>query len=396
MPSLRISYKKDDVLFMSTKQKKIKFNGLMVLALYALLGGVCGFLLMWYIDSALSDGETLGKVFFAMILMIVWMYVSIFASTILHELGHLVFGLLTGYKFLSYRIGKFMFTKIDGKIKLKTFNIPGTGGQCIMAPPEIDNDEYPFVLYNLGGVIMNFIVALFCFICYLCIHNMLASASLLMLAMVNVFVGVMNGIPVQITGINNDGMNTRILKHDKKSLDSFILQLRIAQSQSQDVRLADMPNEWFENLQGNNNTITSAINVFYCQRLVDMKDFENAIDEIEILLKDDNVLDMYKKILVCELIYCKLVVNRDKESVRALLSTQQKRFMQLMSMSTSVKRCEYTIALLHDDNIKQANKILGEFEKLTKKYPYKAEIESDRELIDIAQRTYEYKLQKEC
>lgn len=381
---------------MSTKKGKIKFNGLAVLALYALLGGVCGFLLMWYIDSSLSDGESLGKVIFAMILMIVWMYVSIFASMALHEIGHLVFGLLTGYGFLSYRMGKFMCIKIDGKIKLKIFNIPGTGGQCIMAPPEIDNYEYPFALYNLGGVILNFTVAVICFVCYLCIHNMLASASLLILAMVNVFMGLMNGIPMQIMGINNDGMNTRILKQDKKSLNSFILQLKIAQAQSQNMRLKDMPEEWFENLQDNDNTITSAINVFYCQRLVDMKDFENAIDEIEILLKDDNVLDMYKKILICELIYCKLVMNCDKENIRALLKTEQKRFMQLMSTSTSVKRCEYAIALLYDDNVKQANKILSEFEKLTKKYPYKADIESDRELIDIAKRTYEDKRGKEC
>lgn len=265
-----------------------------------------------------------------------------------------------------------------------------------MAPPEIDNYEYPFALYNLGGVILNFTVAVICFVCYLCIHNMLASASLLILAMVNVFMGLMNGIPMQIMGINNDGMNTRILKQDKKSLNSFILQLKIAQAQSQNMRLKDMPEEWFENLQDNDNTITSAINVFYCQRLVDMKDFENAIDEIEILLKDDNVLDMYKKILICELIYCKLVMNCDKENIRALLKTEQKRFMQLMSTSTSVKRCEYAIALLYDDNVKQANKILSEFEKLTKKYPYKADIESDRELIDIAKRTYEDKRGKEC
>ena len=74
----------------------------------------------------------------------------------IHEAGHLVFGLATGYKFLSYRIGSFTFIKEEGRIKVKRYVLPGTGGQCLMSPPPYSS-SMPYVLYNAGGAIFNFL-----------------------------------------------------------------------------------------------------------------------------------------------------------------------------------------------------------------------------------------------
>ena len=42
--------------------------------------------------------------------------VAYFANIIVHEGGHLVCGLLSGYGFSSFRIGSLMLVKIDGKL----------------------------------------------------------------------------------------------------------------------------------------------------------------------------------------------------------------------------------------------------------------------------------------
>lgn len=73
-----------------------------------------------------------------------------------HEVGHLVFGLLTGYKFGFLRVLIFVWYKEHDKIKftvsLKMMKV--ALGQCLMIPPENEKD-FKFVLYNLGGDIFN-------------------------------------------------------------------------------------------------------------------------------------------------------------------------------------------------------------------------------------------------
>ncbi len=46
-----------------------------------------------------------------------------------HEAGHLVCGMLSGYRFVSFRIFNLTFIKIDGRLRVRKFSIAGTGGQ---------------------------------------------------------------------------------------------------------------------------------------------------------------------------------------------------------------------------------------------------------------------------
>ena len=71
-----------------------------------------------------------------------------FLQIIIHEAGHLVTGLLSGYKFVSFRIFNYTILKTKGKLKIKKFGIAGTGGQCLMTPPDCPIEELKFVWYN--------------------------------------------------------------------------------------------------------------------------------------------------------------------------------------------------------------------------------------------------------
>lgn len=78
----------------------------------------------------------------------------------LHEAGHLVCGLLSGYKFVSFRIFNLTFIKSDGKIKIKRYSIAGTGGQCLLTPPDLPIERIPTGWYNFGGVLFNIIAVI--------------------------------------------------------------------------------------------------------------------------------------------------------------------------------------------------------------------------------------------
>ena len=90
-----------------------------------------------------------GFIFLAVFFMLV--------HIIIHEGGHLVMGLATGWKYLSFRIGSIALVKRDGKLQWKKTTVVGTGGQCLMIPPECEPTECPFFLYLLGGGLFNII-----------------------------------------------------------------------------------------------------------------------------------------------------------------------------------------------------------------------------------------------
>lgn len=71
-----------------------------------------------------------------------------FIQIIIHEFVHLIFDLVSGYKFNSFRIFNYMIVKDNDKLVFKKYSVTG---------------RIPYVLYDLGGSILNFISAIICF-----------------------------------------------------------------------------------------------------------------------------------------------------------------------------------------------------------------------------------------
>ena len=84
---------------------------------------------------------------------------ALLAQITLHEGGHLVCGLRSGYRFCSFRVGSLMWMKVDGHLRLRRLRLAGTGGQCLMSPPEMAEGRLPVTLYNLGGPLANLLTA---------------------------------------------------------------------------------------------------------------------------------------------------------------------------------------------------------------------------------------------
>ena len=95
------------------------------------------------------------------VLLFLLFIVGYFLQIIIHEAGHLIFGLLSGYHFLSFRVGSITLVHLNGTWKWKRFSIQGTGGQFLMIPPENREKVCPYRIYIVGGVISNLIVSIF-------------------------------------------------------------------------------------------------------------------------------------------------------------------------------------------------------------------------------------------
>ncbi|MBQ6569047.1 MAG: hypothetical protein IJL87_02180, partial [Clostridia bacterium] len=165
------------------------------------------------------------------------------------------------------------------------------------------------------------------------------------------------------------------------------VQLKCAQLSSQGVRLKDMPGEWMTvpDDEQMKNSIIAVKAVFACNRLLDMHKIEEAAQLITRIVSDDDyaVCGLHRGMLIGDLVYCSDMLG--KSTPREL--TQDKMYITVskkMKQFLSVIRTNYAHALLWEKNEQKADKILEEFEKITKNYPYSSDIESERELIALA------------
>lgn len=374
------------------KTKKNIWQKYIILICFMLIGAVCGFLIMNFIDNNIGVDKSMGEIIAIFIGMIFIMYIAIVVQIIIHESGHLIFGLISGYGFCSFRIFNIMWLKSNGRISIKKFSLAGTAGQCLMSPPEMKDGKIPVVMYNLGGAFMNIISSAVFVILYFFFFDIpFLSSVMLINSVVGILLAIMNGIPINTAMINNDGANALELSRNKESVKYFWLQMKINERTSNGVRLKDMPDEWFvlPSDESMKNSLAAAIGVFICNRLMDKHDFENAEQLMSDMLKADNgMVDMYRNLIVCDCIYCELISENRGEVINNMLTDRQKAFMKQMKNFPSVIRTEYSYALLHEKNTEKAAEIKRTFELCLKKYPYPGDIQSESELINIADGKY--------
>lgn len=213
----------------------------------------------------------------AVLTSFVALIISVFANVILHEAGHLVGGLLTGYKFLSFRIFKFTLQKEDDGWHWKKFNIPGTLGQCLMCPPH--TEPVPYFWYNVGGVMANLIVGIVN--AALLIFADLSALSFTICAMllgVSIWLMLINGIPMTPGGTPNDGKNILILWRHPEQRKYFHNMLAVVGEQSQGKRLSELPEDWFysEPVTKDSTVMEISARSLYYSRLADEMRFEEA------------------------------------------------------------------------------------------------------------------------
>ncbi len=158
------------------------------------------------------------------IFFVIFLLIAFELSIIIHESGHLCFGLLTGYSFVSYRYRSILWKKDESnKLVMMRYSLAGTGGQCLMLPP--DAEEVPVYLYNAGGVIFNNIQSFISIMIVMLLPNGTGfSLFLLVFAFVGLLLGFMNWM--ESKGLTNDGRNHRDMKRSDRSKEALLIVLR--------------------------------------------------------------------------------------------------------------------------------------------------------------------------
>lgn len=348
--------------------KKLRIPRKMKKYLPLIIGGAIG-LVLGVVCAIFDAYDTL-------LLSCIFLCVSFFLQLILHEGGHLLGGLLSGYKFESFRIGGVLLTKIEGKIRIKWMPIAGTGGQCLLSPPDCAPEDAPYLVYHAAGSAMNILTAL------LHIPLIFTGARIYAVCMiiVGLYFGILNGVPLHVQGIDNDGMNIKNMQKDPTLRTVIIRQLQINAAQSSGQRLCEMPEEWFETYD--HAHLHGALQ--FC-RLLDAGAYDEALLYGQTLLRNRKMNRIHRGAIMNDVESLKLLAGQRVFAESEFL----KNYRKTMAYDPAVQRAKFVRALLHDRDTEAAEKVHKQFERACRRSPVPASNASEIALIAAARAKYD-------
>lgn len=175
-------------------------------------------------------------ILWCILLQLLGLPLSLFFFVFFHEFGHFVFGKISGYEFVTFKVGPFEWKNDDGKIK---FNIVPQNmmilGQCLMSPPKPKKKKTPkFFLYNAGGLIFSYLQCITSILIVLFVPLVYIKWFILPIILVGLFLTLNNSL-YSSNGVN-DVCNHVFAKKNPKYIDSIMYQLEMLANVSRGKR----------------------------------------------------------------------------------------------------------------------------------------------------------------
>ena len=162
-------------------------------------------------------------------------------TILIHELGHFVFGLATGYRLLHIEILGFSFEHIGREFRVRKYKNAAVG-QCMMYSG--DENRNPLLLI-CGGIIFNLAFGVSAFILVVTVDGLITEIILLIFGSINLSIAVTN---MFLGSETSDGKVFKELSFGEGKAERRILYnriLRIAVSLREGKSYRDMPQELF-------------------------------------------------------------------------------------------------------------------------------------------------------
>lgn len=364
------------------------------------IGAVLGIIILWVIGFNCLDKMKFWQFMIVYMSMFLGIYVILIFTTIIHEAGHLVCGMKSGYKYMNFRIFSFNFCKYEDGFKLKRFAIPGTGGQCLMAPPEYNEGNFKYKLYLAGGNIATLILfamelVLFAFIGI----DVFIGRVVLLSAVVSLYLFILNAIPNKIGGIPNDGYNLKSLGQNLEYKKEFWQSLDVNAKNHYGLELSQVgidfdswdDDELFKGIDAVAIQIKLNLKVNY---LIYEKRFEEAYALCKKLVDEKAVVEIYKYELKCDKMFLEIVLGKEGKVKKTYSNILKQYIVNTRKFMIQRKRLMYAYYLFIEKDDAKAMQEKKAFDKACFTYPDLGEIKSERKLIEYIDLLHAEKMEK--
>lgn len=235
------------------------------------------------------------------------------------------------------------------------------------------------------GVFANLLILLLVLPLYLLNLNPFVAEALAIFCLADVLLILMNGIPMKIGGISNDGYNLLYLNRNLLSKRAIVLQLRSNALIQNGMRPKGVPAEWFEWRTDIDfkNPLEVSIPLMHASRLIDEMQWEKAYKEFsELYIHKADIMQLYVNEIACELSFCALMTGRIDQADKLLDAKLIKYIETYKKVISSKLRILCAIALYQDNDKGKAEEIYRSLSANEEKYLLQGEVKSDLAIME--------------
>lgn len=261
-----------------------------------------------------------------------------------HEFGHMVFGLISGYSLLTFRIGPFEWYRRDGRVAFKLNPLSNfVLGQCLMSPPKLKKKEKPkFFLYNAGGLIFSYLFLLIGIGLFFILYKSNVKFILIPFISLSLFLTLNNSI--YIKGGFNDVCNHVLVKNNPKYINSVLYQLEMISNIISGKRYGTKTfyEPYFEEKL---NHITIPVAQFKFLQAVDKSDFAEAKRIAGILKRNYNKIPMpiQRVTIIFPILFTDIVIDQNIKEFKRHFKWIHRQEKELCTKSDSDIKFNYLI-----------------------------------------------------
>jgi len=301
-----------------------------------------------------------------------------FFHIIIHEAGHLIGGLCTGWEFLSFRVGNLTLIRREGKFEWKKHTVMGTGGQCLMIPPQCGYEECPFYLYLLLGGCANLLtggialgIGLF--------TGGVARILCVLFAIMGFATGLSNLFPAKLSGIANDGYQIFFELPGGKEARKYVYCLLMANAvvtQADSTKaIPESVRKIIMELDDKDFSNISAVNLLFFKAniLQEEERYEEVREIFQKIADMPGVLQLFKNEANCELLYYEIMGDCNGEKIEAIYDKKLMDYIKLTAMYPSRKRLMYAYHLIYKKDEAEADKEYQALLKTMETHPIRVE-----------------------
>ena len=370
-------------------------------ALLKLIGymliGICIAILCIGPIIALIEGESISAVYQKIISNlslkeiagIAWLLlaalIAFILNIVLHEGGHLVAGLLTGYRFVSFRFLNFTLINRDGHLRWRNYELAGTGGQCLLAPPDKPIEQIDTRWYNAGGVLANILIAAVSLLLFwVCDLPTWLNEFLLILGIISILTALTNGIPMKMGGVANDGLNLFQLEKDATSKQCFCNILDVNARSQKGESYKDMPERLFAPLQPIDwkNSMHVAAVLLSATRMLAFHQWEDAYQLLtEALNHKDDYMKLYQWEVENLMTQVCIMTGRDDEARQHYAKEIATYVSQHASTQSDKQLTTMAVALALDNDRPKAESLLHKLESDRDKFIHQSDVAMSLDLM---------------
>jgi hypothetical protein len=314
-------------------------------------------------------------------------WISRYIHGFFHELGHLVFGLICGWRFLAFRLFSLLLIKEQGQLKLRRFYSPVSFVYCDMAPSKKSAERYPILLPLLGSALMNLLAGIGFFFLGLNCSIPLLDTSAYALAATGLQFALLDAIPYRNSVYQSDASKAMDIRRTADNRRVYWLLRTINAEVQRGNRMKDMPDEWFPipSDAQMKDPMFAELSLNLCSRLMEQQSFRQAHGLISHFLSIDSAITPHQRgFFTCDLIFLELIGENRPTFLQSLRTPEQLRFMDQLPDYLTVLRTRYAYALLHEGSAEQATQYKARLLEKVKNAPCPWDAASELDLLAAA------------